>query len=89
MPKPYRRCVGVGPCPFQEASEGWMLRGAADVLLGRRDLSQRIRRLGHLLGSNEVVAALASEGLLIDLRFADQAVLRPAETRKGGPGLRS
>ncbi|MDG2334186.1 MAG: FtsQ-type POTRA domain-containing protein [Myxococcota bacterium] len=71
--------------PAQNDSEGWMLRGSVDVLLGRRDLTARIDRLAQLIRSDQILDALGGERVLIDLRFANQAVLRrgsPTSTRK-------
>jgi hypothetical protein len=62
-----------------------MLRGSVDVLLGRRDLTARIDRLAQLIRSDQILDALGGERVLIDLRFANQAVLRrgsPTCTRK-------
>lgn len=65
--------------PIQNESEGWALRGSMDVLLGQKDLESRIDRLGQLLRSDEIIGALDGQRMLIDLRFADQAVLRRGE----------
>ncbi len=65
--------------PLQGASEGWALRGTVDVLLGRRDLVARIQQLAQLIRRDEILGAMAGERILIDLRFADQAVLRRAK----------
>jgi len=70
--------------PAENASEGWMLRGSVDVLLGRRDLGPRIDRLAQLIRSDQILDALGGERVLIDLRFANQAVLRRGtQTGKG------
>ncbi len=63
--------------------EGYVLRLAgrsARVVLGRDDLDARLARLAQLLASNvsEIVAAAT-----VDLRFADQAVLRETRSPTG------
>ena len=63
--------------------EGYVLRLAgrsARVVLGRDDLDARLARLAQLLASNvsEIVTAAT-----VDLRFADQAVLREPRSPTG------
>lgn len=73
--------------PVPSASEGWVVRGSMHVVLGQRDLMPRIRRLSEVIRSDEAMQALGDERLVIDLRFADQAVLRRAKNtdkRRGG-----
>ena len=62
--------------PVPGSSEGWKLRGRVDVVLGQKDLIPRIQRLTQLMGTEEVLSARGNQRLLIDLRFAEQAVLR-------------
>jgi hypothetical protein len=50
-----------------------------DVLLGQKDLESRIDQLGQLIRSDEIIGALDGQRMLIDLRFADQAILRRGE----------
>ena len=71
--------------PVPGAAEGWRLRGSVDVVLGRRDLIPRIRRLAQLMQTDEIVAEMGHARLLIDLRFADQAVLRKGGKKLGVP----
>jgi cell division septal protein FtsQ len=64
-------------------SEGWVIRLpslAPRVLLGRENLDERLAALAELL--NTVRAELA-EADAIDLRFAEQAVLRRSQSPKG------
>ena len=65
--------------PISNRSEGWALRGSMDVVLGRKDLKSRIDQLGQLIRSDEIIGALGEQRMLIDLRFANQAVLRRGE----------
>ena len=75
--------------PLQGASEGWALRGTVDVLLGRRDLVARIQQLAQLIHRDEILGAMTGERILIDLRFADQAVLRRAKKLEVNGELKS
>ena len=70
--------------PTGNNAEGWRLRGNVDVLLGQRDLATRMDRLAQLIARDEILGALGGERVLIDLRFADQAVLR-----RGRPDIAS
>jgi len=65
--------------PIPNRSEGWALRGSMDVVLGRKDLKSRIDQLGQLIRSDEIIGALGEQRMLVDLRFANQAVLRRGE----------
>ncbi len=62
--------------PIQNETEGWALRGSMDVLLGQKDLKSRIDRLSQLIRNEKIIGALDGQRMLIDLRFANQAVLR-------------
>ena len=65
--------------PVPGSSEGWRLRGRVDVVLGQRELIPRIHRLTQLMQTEEILSARGNQRLLIDLRFAEQAVLRAGE----------
>ena len=65
--------------PETGSSQGWVFRGRVEVVLGDRELDQRIERLVTLLQNGEVQALLERPGMKIDLRFAEQAVLQGAE----------
>ena len=65
--------------PEGDAPEGWIVRGASEIWLGRSALSERLARLAELIESNRLEPR---GGLRIDLRFADQAVLRELEPRR-------
>jgi len=74
------RSIGV---PRDDDPEGFtlQLRGLeARILLGRDDLDTRIGNLARLLAARSGEVTRARE---IDLRFADQVVLREKPTRKG------
>ncbi|HEM45859.1 MAG TPA: FtsQ-type POTRA domain-containing protein, partial [Alphaproteobacteria bacterium] len=60
--------------PRGDAPEGWVLRGAAEVVLGRDAGAERFDRLAELLRSGVLATQGGSGPLRIDLRFADQAV---------------
>ena len=62
--------------PLPGSSEGWIIRGRIDVVMGRGQLHQRINRLALLLQNNEVRQLLSEDEIHIDLRFAEQAVLK-------------
>ena len=64
--------------PAEASDEGWILREPLrhEVLLGRgtaAELDERLERLGRVFAANPVELGQAST---IDLRFAEQAVLR-------------
>ena len=61
--------------PDDGSSEGWIVRGRIEVILGQDQLDARIGRLVELLGNPEVRDLLSQQYLRIDLRFTDQAVL--------------
>ena len=70
--------------PEPASQEGWVLREPTgyEVLLGRgtaAELDERLGRLGRLFAANPAQLDHAST---IDLRFAEQAVLRSARTSK-------
>lgn len=69
--------------PFGDAPEGWVVKGAAEVVLGVDELDARFARLARLLDSSELETGNGGKAQRIDLRFADQAVLTPVkpETR--------
>jgi hypothetical protein len=69
--------------PRAGSSEGWVLRGNLEIILGHDHLMGRLRRLSDLLDSGKIRALRGEERFQIDLRFADQAVLRnlPEEER--------
>ena len=75
--------------PVSSSSEGWMVRGSMKVVLGHRDLMPRLRRLGEVLRSDDAMGALGDSDFVIDLRFADQAVLRRAGNASKQRGRRS
>jgi len=75
--------------PVSSSSEGWVVRGSMEVVLGQRDLMPRIRRLGEVIRSDDAMGAMGDADFVIDLRFADQAVLRRAETPSKRRGSRS
>lgn len=75
--------------PVPPSSEGWVVRGSIDVVLGQRDLGPRIRRLAGVILSDKAMGALGDRRLEIDLRFADQAVLRRAKNAGKPRGGRS
>ena len=61
--------------PNDGSSEGWIVRGRIEVILGQGQHEARIRRLVELLGNQEVRELLSQQDLRVDLRFTDQAVL--------------
>jgi len=64
-------------------SEGWVVRLPSltpRVLLGRENLDERLTALAELLGTRRAELAEAES---IDLRFAEQAVLRRTSSPKG------
>ena len=61
--------------PDDGSSEGWIVRGRIEVILGQDQLEARIERLVELLGNPEVRDLLSQQYLRVDLRFTDQAVL--------------
>ncbi len=65
--------------PYGDAPEGWVVKGAAEVVLGVDDLDLRFARLARLLESNELGSGAGTKAQRIDLRFAGQAVLTPAK----------
>jgi len=68
--------------PEASSSEGWVLHlssPAQRVLLGSRDLEARLERLEWLLAAD---LASAREAEVIDLRFAERAVLRSASASR-------
>jgi cell division septal protein FtsQ len=65
--------------PYGDAPEGWVVKGAAEVVLGVDELDVRFARLARLLDANEIGPGNAKKMTRIDLRFADQAVLSPAK----------
>jgi cell division protein FtsQ len=74
------RSIGV---PAEDDPEGFtlQLRGqGARIVLGRDDLDTRIGNLARLLATRGGEVSRARE---VDLRFADQVVLREKSTRKG------
>jgi cell division septal protein FtsQ len=74
------RSIGV---PADDDPEGFtlQLRGQeARIVLGRDDFDTRIGNLARLLAARGDEVARARE---VDLRFADQVVLREKSTRKG------
>lgn len=74
--------------PGGNAPEGWRLHAPSTgtrVVLGRGDLAGRFERLWQLLEDEETLRALQEGDDEIDLRFADQAVLRSA-VRSGDGG---
>lgn len=74
------RSIGV---PAEDDPEGFtlQLRGQdARIVLGRDDLDTRIGNLARLLATRAGEVSRARE---VDLRFADQVVLREKSTRKG------
>jgi cell division septal protein FtsQ len=69
--------------PAQEDAEGFVLRLVgfpARVVLGREDLDERLTGLARLLAAN---LSEVAEAASVDLRFADQAVLRKTPAPKG------
>jgi cell division septal protein FtsQ len=69
--------------PAQEDAEGFVLHLTglpARVVLGREDLDERLTGLARLLAANLTDVAEAAS---VDLRFADQAVLRKTPAPKG------
>jgi len=67
----------------QDDPEGFALQLAdprARVVLGREDLDARLDDLAQLLSARPDAVAAAEQ---IDLRFADQAVLRDGPAREG------
>jgi len=75
--------------PVSSSTEGWVIRGSMEVVLGQRDLMPRIRRLGELIRSDDAMGALGDADFVIDLRFADQAVLRRSGNASKRRGSRS
>jgi cell division protein FtsQ len=74
------RSIGV---PAEDDPEGFTLQlhgQGARVVLGRKDLDTRIGNLARLLATRAGEVSRARE---VDLRFADQVVLREKSTRKG------
>jgi cell division protein FtsQ len=70
--------------PQGDAPEGWVLRGAAEVVLGRDAVAERFDRLAELLRSGVLATREGAGSLRIDLRFADQAVLSDAGASERG-----
>jgi cell division septal protein FtsQ len=70
--------------PDGDAPEGWVLRGATEVVLGRRTDASQLDRLERLLASPEWRRGEGGGAARIDLRFADQAVLSGARGSERG-----
>lgn len=70
--------------PVGDSPEGWVLRGAAEVVLGRDALEDRFGRLSELLRSSALATGGTEGPLRIDLRFADQAVLSQVGAHERG-----
>jgi hypothetical protein len=69
--------------PVEGSDLGWVMRprgSDVEVVLGREDLEARLARWEQLRGS---AAVELGAGAQVDLRFADQAVLRK-DARLGG-----
>jgi len=62
--------------PVGDSSEGWIVQGTLEAVLGRRDLMTRIHRLGEVMRSDEAMGVMGETDFVIDLRFTGQAVLR-------------
>ena len=76
------RAPAVLQLPEADSSEGWVLHLSSPeqrVLLGSRDLEARLERLNWLLAAD---LASAREAEVIDLRFAERAVLRSASASR-------
>ncbi|MAJ61503.1 MAG: hypothetical protein CBC48_17065 [bacterium TMED88] len=61
--------------PRAGESEGWIIHGRSQVILGRGDLSQRLDRLQKLMAAGLAGTQDEASPLRIDLRFDGQAVL--------------
>ncbi len=70
--------------PESDSPEGWVVDGAARVVLGHDGLEGRLGRLAELLRSDVLAAREDNARLRIDLRFAQQAVLRDLSAGERG-----